>query len=119
MIFLGVLLGVIGILAGNGTGFENLEMPRYSAVPLFIGYLLIGLWTVLTFHQRRERSLQPAQWFLLAALFWFPWIFSTARLVSAGLMPQVGSSRRRSRGSEMIAIPISRSATSPYDNVPA
>jgi cytochrome c oxidase cbb3-type subunit 1 len=81
---LGVLLGVIGILAGNGTGFENLEMPRYSAVPLFIGYLLIGLWSVLTFHQRRERSLQPAQWFLLAALFWFPWIFSTARLLLVG-----------------------------------
>jgi cytochrome c oxidase cbb3-type subunit 1 len=78
---LGVLLGVIGILAGNSTGFENLEMPRYSAVPLFIGYLLIGIWSVLTLHQRRERSLQPSEWFLLAALFWFPWIFSTARLM--------------------------------------
>ena len=78
---LGVLLGVIGILAGNSTGFDNLEMPHYSAVPLFIGYLLIGLWSVLTLHQRRERSLQPSGWFLIAALFWFPWIFSTAQLM--------------------------------------
>ena len=32
----GVLLGGIGILAGSSTGFEYLEMPRYSAVLLFI-----------------------------------------------------------------------------------
>jgi cytochrome c oxidase cbb3-type subunit I len=40
---------------------------------------------VLTFHQRRERQLYVSQWFLFAALFWFPWICSTANLLlSAG-----------------------------------
>jgi cytochrome c oxidase cbb3-type subunit 1 len=43
--------------------------------------LLIGLWGVMTFHQRRERILFASQWFLFAALFWFPWIFSTANLL--------------------------------------
>ena len=80
---LGVTIGVIGILAGDATGFHYLEMPRYAALILFLGYLLIGLWTLLTFHQRRQRSLFVSQWFLLAALFWFPWIYSTAYLLLA------------------------------------
>lgn len=77
---LGVLVGVIGILTGDSNGFENLEMPRYAAAILFLGYLLIGVWTLLTLHSRKS-SLQPSQWFLLAALFWFPWIFTTANLL--------------------------------------
>jgi cytochrome c oxidase cbb3-type subunit 1 len=75
---LGVTIGVLGIFAGDSTGFENLEMPRYAVVFLFLGYLLIGFWSVLTLHKREERTLQPSQWFLLAALFWFPWIYFTA-----------------------------------------
>src|SRR6266566_1848675 len=35
---LGVLVGVLGILAGDSTGFENLEMPRYAALLVFLGY---------------------------------------------------------------------------------
>ncbi len=80
---LGVTAGVWGILAGDSTGFESLEMPRYAAVLMFLGYLPMGLWAVLTFHQRRERRLFVAQWFLFAALFWFPWIYSTAELLLA------------------------------------
>jgi cytochrome c oxidase cbb3-type subunit 1 len=78
---LGVTLGVLGILAGDNTGFENLEMPHYAALPVFFGYLLIGLWGVVTFHRRRERQLFVSQWFIFTALFWFPWIYSTANLL--------------------------------------
>ena len=78
---LGVTVGVIGILFGDSTGFENLELPPYASVLCFLGYLLIGLWGVVTFHQRRERILFASQWFLFAAVFWFPWIFSTANLL--------------------------------------
>ena len=78
---LGVLVGVIGILAGDSTGFENFEMPRYAGWILFLGYLMIGLWTALTLHRRNEGRLSPPQWFFLAALFWFPWIDSTAHLL--------------------------------------
>jgi cytochrome c oxidase cbb3-type subunit 1 len=78
---LGVLVGLICILDGDGTGFEALEMPRYAAVFLILGFLVIGIWAVLTLHDRRERELQPPQWFLLTALFWFPWIFCTAYLL--------------------------------------
>ena len=78
---LGVTVGVPGILAGDGTGFENLEMPGYAALLAFLGYLLIGIWGVVTFHRRRERQLFVSQWFLFTALFWFPWIYSTANLL--------------------------------------
>src|SRR6266571_703051 len=78
---LGVTVGIIGILAGDGTGFENLDMPHYAALLIFLGYLLFGIWTVLMFHQRRVRPLFVSHWFLLAALFWFPWIYTTAYLL--------------------------------------
>jgi cytochrome c oxidase cbb3-type subunit 1 len=78
---LGVTVGVIGILVGDSTGFEQLEMPGYAAILVFIGYVLIGLWAVVTFHQRRQRKLFASQWFLFTALFWFPWIYSTANLL--------------------------------------
>jgi cytochrome c oxidase cbb3-type subunit I len=77
---LGVTVGVIGIFAGDATGFETLEMPRYAALIVFLGYVIIGTLAVLTLHARRERALFVSHWFLLAALFWFPWIYSTANL---------------------------------------
>src|ERR1035441_3253522 len=78
---LGVSAGLLGILTGGSTGFENLEMPAYAASLVFLGYLMIAVWGVLTFHQRRERQLYVSQWFLFAALFWLPWVYSTANLL--------------------------------------
>jgi cytochrome c oxidase cbb3-type subunit I len=78
---LGVTVGTLGILAGENTGYEWLEMPRYGSVLLFAGYLAIGLGAMLTFHQRREPRLYISQWFLLAAVLWFPWIYTTASLL--------------------------------------
>jgi cytochrome c oxidase cbb3-type subunit 1 len=78
---LGLAIGILGILTGSSTGFENLEMPAYAAALIFLGYLMMVVWGVLTFHQRRERQLYATQWFLFAALFWFPWIYSTANLL--------------------------------------
>src|SRR5713226_7776842 len=56
-------------------------MPRYSAALMLPGYLLMAVWGLLTFHRRRERILYPSQWFVLAAVFWFPWIYATANLL--------------------------------------
>jgi cytochrome c oxidase cbb3-type subunit I len=75
---LGVTIGVFAILGGASTGFEWLEMPRYASPFLFVGYLVIGLCAAAIFTMRRERELYVSQWYLLAALFWFPWIYSAA-----------------------------------------
>jgi cytochrome c oxidase cbb3-type subunit 1 len=77
---LGVLIGTVAILIGDGTGFAWLEFPRPAAVLLFAAYLLIAISAFATFGARREQKLHPAHWFLLAGLFWFPWIYSTANL---------------------------------------
>ncbi len=77
---LGVLIGVVAILIGDSTGFAWLEFPRAGSILLFAAFLLIATSAMATFGARRERALQPPHWFLLAALFWFPWIYSTANL---------------------------------------
>lgn len=78
---LGVFVGLIGILSGDSTGYEWLEMPRAAAMILFCAFVFIGLWGFVTHRARAERELYPSQWFVLAALFWFPWIYSTAVLL--------------------------------------
>jgi cytochrome c oxidase cbb3-type subunit I len=78
--FLGVLIGIVAILIGECTGFTWLEFPRSGSILLFAAFLLIAISAAATFGARRERVLQPPHWFLLAALFWFPWIYSTANL---------------------------------------
>ncbi len=77
---LGVFIGIAAILIGDSTGHAWLEFPRGSSVLLFAAFLLIAISAFATFGARRERVLQPPHWFLLAALFWFPWIYSTANL---------------------------------------
>ena len=78
---LGVLVGMVAIFIGNSTGFTWLEFPRSSSAILFFSYLLIALWGTMIFSGRRENGLFPSHWFLVAALFWFPWIYSTANLL--------------------------------------
>ena len=87
---LGVVSGIVGILYGESTGFEWLEMPRYASTMLFYGYLAIGLGAMFTFHQRRTRELYISQWFLLAAVFWFPWVYSAYQVAACG---QAGARR--------------------------
>jgi cytochrome c oxidase cbb3-type subunit 1 len=97
---LGVLVGLVAILIGDSTGFTWLEFPRGGSVPIFFAYLLLGLWAMMIFaagcgggaraanqsatHRPAMKAspppLYPSQWFLVAALFWFPWIYSSANL---------------------------------------
>jgi len=77
---LGVFIGTVAILIGCGTGFTWLEYPRAAAILIFAAYLLIATCVVATFGARRDRSVQPAHWFLLAGLLWFAWIYSSANM---------------------------------------
>jgi cytochrome c oxidase cbb3-type subunit 1 len=77
---LGVLVGLATILCGGSSGYTWLEFPRASAMLLGASFVLIAISAVATFGQRKERELYPSHWFLLAALLWFPWIYSTANL---------------------------------------
>ena len=87
---MGVALATLGILGGAATGFEWFELPTYAAPVLFVSYLPIGLCALLTFAARRDRELYVSQWYLLAALVIFPWIFATANTLIAQ-MPARGA----------------------------
>ena len=76
---LGVAIGIAGILSGDATGYAWLDMPRYVAPLLFVAYAMIGSVTVATFRFGRFRTAYVSQWYLLAALFWFPRFFTIAQ----------------------------------------
>ena len=78
---LGVTIGVIGILAGDSTSIEWLEIPPYATPLLFVAYALVGIWAIITFRFRRAEHVYVSQWYLLAALFWFPWLYSIAQIM--------------------------------------
>jgi len=77
----GLVVGLIGILAGDSTGHPWLEIPGYASFLLLVAYALMAISALGTFSRRQTLVLHPTQWFLLAALFWFPWIYSTAQLM--------------------------------------
>ncbi|MCX6997031.1 MAG: cbb3-type cytochrome c oxidase subunit I, partial [Kiritimatiellaeota bacterium] len=78
---LAVAVGIIGILAGHSTGMEWLEFPAYTTPILFAAFALIALWGIITFRYRREPHLYISQFYLLGALFWFPWLYSMTQVL--------------------------------------
>jgi cytochrome c oxidase cbb3-type subunit 1 len=78
---IGILLGVLGILNGDGTSVVWLEFPRYTAPLLFTAYAFIAIWAVLMFRFRRAGHDYVSQWYLLVSFLWFPWIYATASLI--------------------------------------
>jgi cytochrome c oxidase cbb3-type subunit 1 len=78
---LALTVGFVAILGGGSTGYEWLELPKYVAAIMFVAYALIGVCAITNFHFRHRRALYPSQWYLLAALFWFAWIYSGTNLL--------------------------------------
>ena len=77
----GMVLNVVGILAGDGESVEWLEAPRYVP-PFFVaGVGLVAAWVAAAFQRRRERHLYVSQWYILAAVFWLPWLYTVAQMM--------------------------------------
>ena len=74
----GLTYGIGNILAGKMTGLEGLEIPTPSAALMLLGYLFVALWGALLFGFRRQTKAYISVWYLVAALFWFPWTFAMA-----------------------------------------
>lgn len=69
-----VAIGTVCVLAGSGTGVVWMAFPKAIMISLVLTYFLIGIWAVIAFRVRRGGHIYISQWYLLAALFWFPWI---------------------------------------------
>jgi cytochrome c oxidase cbb3-type subunit 1 len=74
----GTFLAVFGIIFGDGLSIEWLDAPPYAA-PFFVAGLgIVAAWVVAVFRRRREPHLYVTQWYILAAVFWFPWMYLVA-----------------------------------------
>ncbi|MEC8614069.1 MAG: cbb3-type cytochrome c oxidase subunit I, partial [Verrucomicrobiota bacterium] len=78
---LGLTVGIFGILRGDITSVEWLEIPKYATPLLAISYALIGVWGVMAFRFRKGDHVYVSQWYILAALFWFPWLYVVAQIM--------------------------------------
>src|SRR4051812_10718387 len=77
---LGVVVGSVGILAGNLSPFEHFQFPHAAMPILLLGYCVYGVSAILTFWSRKECSMYPSLWFVFAGLVFFPWILATAMM---------------------------------------
>jgi len=78
---IGVTIGVIGILLGDMQGVEWLEMPTYATPLIAIAFCLAGVWVVLAFRWRQSNHIYVSQWYILAAFFWLPWLYTVAQIM--------------------------------------
>lgn len=75
-------LGVLGIFAGESTSMEMLEFPRFVWPIFLISFMMISVRLVGLFAQSQKgEGFMVTSWYLLAASFWFPWVFFTTNLV--------------------------------------
>ena len=74
----GTFLAVFGILWGDGTSVEWLDAPPYAQPFLVAGIAVVSEWVVATFRRRREPHVYVTQWYILGAMFWFPWMYLVA-----------------------------------------
>ncbi len=77
---IGMVTGILSILAGATTGRELLEFPPETAFILFLGLAVVSLWALTMFWNRKPGTTYVSQWFLLGAFLWFAWTYATANL---------------------------------------
>ncbi len=78
---IGMAVNVVGILLGDGQSVEWLEAPPYAAPFYVAGLGITAAWVVAIFRRRREPHVYVTQWYILAAVFWFPWLYTVAQLM--------------------------------------
>jgi cytochrome c oxidase cbb3-type subunit 1 len=78
---IGLTVGIAGLIKGDITSVEWLEIPRYATPLLAISYILIGIWGVIAFRFRKGEHVYVSQWYFLGALFWFPWLYVIAQIM--------------------------------------
>ena len=68
----GVTAGAVGILQGDATGCEGLDLPLYALRMLIAGGALLALCAVVTYAARAQAELYPSLWYILAGLVVLP-----------------------------------------------
>jgi len=77
----GLIAGLAALAHGNSTSVEWLEFPAYVPPIFVLSIGIVSIWTISTFRNRREKQVYVTQWYIYGAMFWFPWIYTTATLL--------------------------------------
>jgi cytochrome c oxidase cbb3-type subunit 1 len=77
---LGVALSLIGIAAGDASGHGLFQVPAYAQPLLLVAYGAVAVAGILAWSGRRQEAAFASQWYVFAALFLFPWLFSVAQV---------------------------------------
>jgi cytochrome c oxidase cbb3-type subunit I len=88
----GMITGVLSVLAGATTGRELLEFPPESAFIMFLGLVVVSLWAVTIIWNRKSGRMYISQWYLMGAFLWFAWMYATANL-ALGIVPAPGAAQ--------------------------
>lgn len=72
----GVLLGLLGILFGDGSGYLLWQAPLYGSGVMWAGAAAFCASAWFTFQQRLRTEVYPSQWWAMAGLFWLFWLMS-------------------------------------------
>jgi cytochrome c oxidase cbb3-type subunit I len=89
---IGMVTGLLSILAGGTTGRELLEFPPESAFIMFLGLLVVSLWAIAIVWNRKPGAMYISQWYLFGAFLWFAWMYATANL-ALGVTPAPGAAQ--------------------------
>ncbi|WCJ57826.1 cbb3-type cytochrome c oxidase subunit I [Fontisphaera persica] len=73
---LGVILGTVGILAGDATGYPLWGAPIYGSGVMWAGLAALGVSAWFTLQQRARPAVYPAQWWAMAGVFWLFWLMT-------------------------------------------
>jgi len=76
-----VAVGIGGIIYGDMIAVEFLEMPAYVTPLMLLSYLAISVWGIISFRYRRCEQIYVSQFYILAAFFWFPWLYTVAQIM--------------------------------------
>lgn len=80
----GVTFGLVCIMFGEATAVPFLQMPAYVHPLLLVAYAAIATPGILAWTGRRQQATFAAQWYAVAALFLFPWLYSAAQVMLLG-----------------------------------
>lgn len=76
-----LVLGLAGIATGDATSIVFLELPRYVQGLMLVAYASVAMSGVLAWIGRRNDGTYATQWYAVAAIFLFPWLFSAAQVM--------------------------------------
>ena len=76
-----LVFAFMGEAFGGMTGVEWLEMPKGFAPILAVAYFMIALWNIVAFSRRKTEHVYVSQWYIVAAVVWFPILFTVAEMM--------------------------------------